>query len=64
MSGGTDRHMSEALPESVRSVDFRQENPAEFLEGYHTVMGQKITTEKNQTNFSEYDKISDILAIS
>jgi hypothetical protein len=41
--GGTDRHMSEALPESVRSVDFRQENPAEFLEGYHTVVwdGQK-----------------------
>ncbi|MDO8559794.1 MAG: hypothetical protein Q7S23_02020 [bacterium] len=41
--GGTDRHMSEALPEKVRSITFREENPAEFLEGYNTVVwgGQK-----------------------
>lgn len=41
--GGTDRHMSEALPREVRSLDFRQENPEEFLPTYHTVVwdGQK-----------------------
>lgn len=36
--GGTDRHMSEALPREVRSIDFREENPAEFMEGYNTVV--------------------------
>ena len=36
--GGTDRHMSEALPPEVRSLDFREEDPAEFLEGYNTVI--------------------------
>lgn len=36
--GGTDRHMSEALPKQVRSIDFRQENPEEFLEGYNIVV--------------------------
>lgn len=36
--GGTDRHMSEALPKKVRSIDFREENPDEFLKGYNTVV--------------------------
>ena len=41
--GGTDRHMSEALAKQVRSITFREENPEEFLEGYHIVVwdGQK-----------------------
>lgn len=38
LHGGTDRHMSEALPPSVRSIDFRKENPAEFPEGYNIVV--------------------------
>jgi hypothetical protein len=38
LHGGTDRHMSEALPPEVRSIDFRQENPAEFPEGYNIVL--------------------------
>lgn len=43
INGGTDRHMSEALSKGVRSIDFRPENPAEFMEGYNTVLwdGQK-----------------------
>lgn len=43
LHGGTDRHMSEALPPEVRSIDFREENPAEFLKGYNIVLwdGQK-----------------------
>ncbi len=36
--GGTDRHISEALPKAVRSVDFRKEDPSEFLEGYNIVV--------------------------
>jgi hypothetical protein len=36
--GGTDRHMSEALPPTVRSIDFRKENPDELPEGYNIVM--------------------------
>jgi len=36
--GGTDRHMSEALPHSVRAINFRQENPAEFPKGYNIVV--------------------------
>lgn len=36
--GGTDRHISEALPKSVRSITFREENPDEFLDGYNTVV--------------------------
>lgn len=36
--GGTDRHMSEAVPPQVRSIDFREENPAEFEEGYNVVV--------------------------
>ena len=40
INGGTDRHMSEALPQAVRSIDFRQENPDEFMPGYNTVVWQ------------------------
>jgi hydroxymethylpyrimidine pyrophosphatase-like HAD family hydrolase len=36
--GGTDRHISEALPKEVRSITFREERPEEFLEGYNTVV--------------------------
>jgi hydroxymethylpyrimidine pyrophosphatase-like HAD family hydrolase len=36
--GGTDRHISEGLPKGVRSVDFREEDPSEFLEGYNIVV--------------------------
>ena len=36
--GGTDRHISEALPRDIRSITFREENPDEFLEGYNTVV--------------------------
>lgn len=36
--GGTDRHMSEAVPKEVRSIDFREENASEFLPGYNTVV--------------------------
>lgn len=36
--GGTDRHMSEALPKEVRSIDFREEDPKEFMEGYNIVL--------------------------
>jgi len=38
LHGGTDRHMSEALPPTVRSIDFRTEDPAEFPEGYNIVL--------------------------
>lgn len=38
LHGGTDRHMSEALPHEVRSIDFREEDPAEFPEGYNIVL--------------------------
>ncbi|HEV7453644.1 MAG TPA: hypothetical protein VGO07_00125 [Candidatus Saccharimonadales bacterium] len=38
LHGGTDRHMSEALPPEVRSIDFRQEDPAEFPQGYNIVI--------------------------
>lgn len=38
LHGGTDRHMSEALPATVRSIDFREENPSEFPEGYNIVL--------------------------
>ena len=36
--GGTDRYMSIALPPTVRSIDFREEDPAEFPEGYNIVV--------------------------
>ncbi len=38
LHGGTDRHMSEAVSPEVRSIDFRQENPAEFLPDYNIVL--------------------------
>lgn len=38
LHGGTDRHMSVALPPEVRSIDFREEDPAEFPEGYNIVL--------------------------
>jgi hydroxymethylpyrimidine pyrophosphatase-like HAD family hydrolase len=38
LHGGTDRHMSEALPPTVRSIDFREENPKEFPEGYNIIL--------------------------
>lgn len=36
--GGTDRHMCEALDPRVRAIDFRQEDPQEFLPGYNIVV--------------------------
>ncbi len=36
--GGTDRHISEALPQAVRSIDFREENPEEFETSYNIVL--------------------------
>lgn len=36
--GGTDRHISEAVPKTVRSIDFREENPSEFEPGYNIVI--------------------------
>lgn len=38
LHGGTDRHMSEALSPEVRSIDFREENASEFLDGYNIVI--------------------------
>lgn len=38
VNGGTDKYMSEALPPEVRSIDFREENPSEFPEGYNIVV--------------------------
>jgi len=38
LHGGTDRHMSEAVSPEVRSIDFREEDPVEFLEGYNIVI--------------------------
>lgn len=38
VKGGTDRHISEALPKEVRSITFRDENPAEFLKDYNIVV--------------------------
>ena len=39
--GGTDRHMSAALPKTVRSITFREENPKEFLDGYNIVVWKR-----------------------
>ena len=36
--GGTDRHMCEAVDKRVRAIDFRQEDPDEFLDGYNIVL--------------------------
>jgi hydroxymethylpyrimidine pyrophosphatase-like HAD family hydrolase len=38
INGGTDRHMSEALPKEVRSIDFRRENSEEFMDGYNIIL--------------------------
>jgi hypothetical protein len=38
VNGGTDRHMSEALPTEVRSIDFRQEDPSELPQDYNIVL--------------------------
>lgn len=38
VNGGTDAHMSLALPQEVRSIDFRQEDPSEFPAGYNIVL--------------------------
>jgi hypothetical protein len=38
LHGGTDRFMSLALPPAVRSIDFRDEDPSEFPEGYNIVL--------------------------
>ena len=38
LHGGTDRFMSLALPPKVRSIDFREEDPAEFPPGYNIVI--------------------------
>jgi hydroxymethylpyrimidine pyrophosphatase-like HAD family hydrolase len=38
INGGTDKHMSEALPPEVRSIDFREEDSSEFPEGYNIVV--------------------------
>lgn len=41
--GGTDRHMCEAVDPRVRAIDFREENPEEFLKDFNIVVwdGQK-----------------------
>jgi hydroxymethylpyrimidine pyrophosphatase-like HAD family hydrolase len=36
--GGTDRHMCEAVNPKVRAIDFRNENPDEFLKGYNIIV--------------------------
>lgn len=43
VNGGSDRFMSIAMPLSVRSIDFREEDPSEFPDGYNIVVwdGQK-----------------------
>jgi len=38
INGGTDRHMSEAVSPEVRSIDFRQEDPAELPKGFNIVL--------------------------
>lgn len=38
VNGGTDRHISEALPKDVRSIDFRKEKLEELPEGYNIVI--------------------------
>lgn len=45
LRGGTDRHMCEAVSPKVRAIDFREENPEEFPEGFNIVLwtGQRHT---------------------
>ena len=38
LRGGTDRHMCEAVSPAVRAIDFREENPEEFPEGFNIVL--------------------------
>jgi hydroxymethylpyrimidine pyrophosphatase-like HAD family hydrolase len=38
LRGGTDRHMQEAVSKEVRAIDFRHEDPENFLSGYNTVL--------------------------
>lgn len=38
MKPDIDRHISEALPKEVRSIDFRKENPKELPAGYNIVV--------------------------
>jgi len=38
VNGGTDRFMSQAVSPEVRSIDFRQEDPAELPQGMHIVI--------------------------
>lgn len=38
LRGGTDRHIQEAVNPAVRAIDFRQEDPAGFMEGHNTVI--------------------------
>lgn len=36
--GGSDRHMCEAVDQKVRAIDFREEDPEEFMAGYNIVV--------------------------
>lgn len=36
--GGSDRHMCEAMDQKVRAIDFREEDPEEFMAGYNIVV--------------------------
>ncbi len=69
LHGGTDRHMSEALPPIVRSIDFRQEDPAEFPDGYNIVLwdGQQHLhhglLEYLQSRHSSSDRLSEVVKI-
>lgn len=69
LHGGTDRHMSEALPATVRSIDFREENPNEFPEGYNIVLwdGQQHLhhglLEYLQDRHANLDKVSEVVKI-
>jgi hypothetical protein len=38
VNGGTDRHMSEAVASEVRSIDFREEDPAELPDDFNIVL--------------------------
>lgn len=38
LRGGTDRHMCEAVMPDVRAIDFREENPKEFPQGFNIVL--------------------------
>jgi hypothetical protein len=69
LHGGTDRHMSEALPATVRSIDFREEDPNEFPEGYNIVLwdGQQHLhhglLEYLQLRHASSDKFNEVVKI-